>query len=161
MKIPDTKNIDRGIKTVAVFEALKGIIALIAGIILLRLVHDDLQLTAEKIVRHLHLNPIRYFPHLFLLGVSKITASKLHGYAAFAFFYSFVRFVEAFGLWRLKAWAEWFAILSGAIYIPFEIFGLFRHATFLKGGIFIFNLLIVLYLLYVRIVIRKSAKQIA
>ena len=159
MKIPDIKNIDRGIKTVAVFEALKGVIILIAGIILLRLVHDDLQSAAEKMVRHLHLNPARYFPHLFLDSVSKVTSSRMHAFAAFAFLYSSVRFVEAFGLWRLKAWAEWFAILSGAIYIPVEIFGLFRHATLLKGGIFIFNLLIVLYLVYVRVVIRKSGKH--
>ena len=159
MKIPDTKKIDRGIKTVAVFEALKGIIAFIAGIILIRLVHDDLQAAAERLVRHMHLNPLRFFPHLFLEGVSKIDPARLRAFAIFAFFYSCVRFVEAFGLWRLKAWAEWFAILSGAIYIPFEIFGLFRHATLLKVVILIFNLLIVLYLLYVRIVIRKSGKH--
>jgi hypothetical protein len=42
MNIPDTKKIDRGIRTVAVFEALKGIIVLIAGVILIRLVHADL-----------------------------------------------------------------------------------------------------------------------
>ena len=159
MKIPDVKNIDRGIKTVALFEALKGVIVFIAGIILIRLVHDDLQAAAERLIRHMHLNPLRFFPHLFLEGVSKINPSRLSAFAAFAFFYSCVRFVEAFGLWRLKAWAEWFAIISGAIYIPFEVIGLFRHATLLKGSIFIFNLIIVLYLIYVRIVIRKSVKQ--
>ena len=161
MEIPVTKNIDRGIRTVAVFEALKGIIVLIAGIILIRLVHDDLQAAAERFIRHMHLNPLRFFPHLFLEGVSKINPSRLRAFAAFAFFYSCVRFIEAYGLWRIKAWAEWFAIISGAIYIPFEVLGLIKHATLFKVGIIIFNLFIVLYLIYVRIVIRKEAKEIS
>ena len=159
MKPPDIEKIDKGIRAVAIFEALKGLVALIAGIILIRLIHDDLQAAAERLVRHMHLNPLRFFPHLFLEGVSRINPARLRAFAIFAFFYSCVRYVEAYGLWRLKAWAEWFAIISGAIYIPFEIIGLFRHATLLKGSIFIFNLIIVLYLIYVRIVIRKSVKQ--
>jgi uncharacterized membrane protein (DUF2068 family) len=159
MKIPDNKKIDRGIKTVAVFEASKGVIAFVAGIILIRLVHDDLQAAAERLVLHLHLNPLRFFPHLFLEGVSRINPTRIRAFAIFAFIYTCVRFVEAFGLWRLKSWAEWFAIISGAIYIPFEIFGLLRHATLFKGGIFIFNLLIVLYMIYVRIINRKSGKH--
>jgi uncharacterized membrane protein (DUF2068 family) len=89
-----------------------------------------------------------------------VTPARLHALAAFAFIYSCVRFVEAFGLWKLKGWAEWFAILSGGIYIPIEIIGLFRHATLLKGSIFIINFLIVSYLVYVRIILRKSKKQI-
>lgn len=161
MKIPDTKNIDRGIRTVAVFEALKGVIVFIAGIILIRLVHDDLQAAAERLLRHMHLNPLRFFPHLFLEGVSRINPARLRAFAAFAFFYSCLRFVEAFGLWKLKTWAEWFAIISGAIYIPFEIFGLFRHATFFKAAILIINVFIVCYMIYVRLIVRKSVKQIS
>ena len=108
----------------------------------------------------MHLNPLRYFPHLFLQGVSRINPARLRAYAIFAFVYTTIRFVEAFGLWKLKTWAEWFAIISGAIYIPFEILGIIRHATLLKGSILFFNLFIVVYLIYVRIINRNSGQHI-
>ncbi|MCZ7627423.1 MAG: DUF2127 domain-containing protein [Candidatus Methylomirabilis sp.] len=38
--------------------------------------------------------------------------------------YASVRFVEAYGLWLERRWAEWFAAVSGGIYIPFEIYEL-------------------------------------
>lgn len=158
MKIPGKKNIEKGIRTVALFEAFKGMIILLAGFALLRLVHRDLQIVADQIVRHLHMNPARHYPRIFLDAVAGISDSRIKYLAVFAFLYSVVRFVEAYGLWHLKVWAEWFAILSGGIYIPIEIVGLFRHATIIKGSVFVINLFIVLYLIYVRIIIRKSSQ---
>jgi uncharacterized membrane protein (DUF2068 family) len=156
--LPGKKNITKGIRTVALFEAFKGIIILLAGFALLRLVHGELQLIADHIVRHLHMNPARHNPHIFLDAIAGMTDSRIKYLAVFAFLYSVVRFIEAYGLWHLKTWAEWFAILSGGIYIPIELIGLFRHATITKGSIFAINLFIVLYLIYVRSFIRKFPK---
>ena len=160
MIVPDKKNIAKGIRTVALFEAFKGIIILLAGFALLRLVHGELQLIADHIVRHLHMNPARHNPHIFLDAIAGLDDSKIRYLAALAFLYSVVRFVEAYGLWYLKTWAEWFAIISGGIYIPIELIGLFKHATLIKGSIFVINLFIVLYLIYIQIIIRKSAREL-
>lgn len=151
------KNIERGIRAVALFEAFKGMIILIAGFALLSIIHRDLQTVAEEIVRHLHMNPARHYPRIFLDSLANI---KIINLAGFAFLYSVIRFIEAYGLWHLKIWAEWFAILSGGIYIPIELIGLFRHATIIKGSIFIINLFIVFYLIYVRFIIKKSGPGI-
>ncbi len=63
--------------------------------------------------------------------------------------YAIVRFVEATGLWLEKEWAEWFALLSGAMYMPWEIYEIIRHSDDkIRWTIFIFNILIVLYLLW-------------
>jgi uncharacterized membrane protein (DUF2068 family) len=75
--------------------------------------------------------------------------------AALAALYSTIRFVEAYGLWRLKPWAEWFAIISGSIYVPVEIYEIVMHVTWLRVTVLIFNLAIVAYLVYVRIWVRK------
>jgi Predicted membrane protein len=158
--VPGKKNIAKGIRTVALFEAFKGIIILLAGFALLRLVHGELQLIADHIVRHLHMNPARHNPHIFLDAIAGLDDSKIKYLAAFAFLYSVVRFIEAYGLWHLKTWAEWFAIISGGIYIPIELIGLFKHATLIKGSIFVINLFIVLYLIYIQIIIRKSAREL-
>lgn len=155
----DQRNINKGIHTIAIFEAFKGIIVLIAGFAILQLVHGELQLIADGIVKHLHMNLARHNPHIFLEAITRITDSKIRLYAAFAFIYSVIRFIEAYGLWHLKPWAEWFAILSGGIYIPVEIIGLFRHATVIKGSIFLINLFIVLFLVYIRIIIPKPSGE--
>lgn len=159
MKNIDRKKIEKGIHTIAIFEAFKGIIILIAGFALLRLVHGELQTIADNLVKHLHLNPARHNPHIFLDLIAGVSDSKIRLLALFAFFYSIVRFIEAYGLWRIKPWAEWFAILSGGIYIPVELIGLIRHATFIKGSVFIINLSIVLFLLYIQVINRKTTNN--
>src|SRR4051794_11518087 len=128
-------NIVRGVRTVAVVEALKGALVLIAGFGLLSLVHHDLQAVAERLVRQLHLNPARHYPRVFIEAASRTSDSRLRTLAALAFLYAVMRFVEAYGLWHLRAWAEWFGIISGSIYLPIEVYGLFKHPTWVKGTV--------------------------
>ncbi len=57
--------------------------------------------------------------------------------------YGLVRFVEAYGLWRGRRWAEWFAAVSGGIYIPFELYELFRGTIWLSLSALLANVFIV------------------
>jgi uncharacterized membrane protein (DUF2068 family) len=68
--------------------------------------------------------------------------------AKLAFAYSLLRFAEAYGLWKARTWAEWIAFLSGTILLPLEIRELMRGVTLLRSGVFIVNLIIVGYMLY-------------
>jgi len=139
-----------GVRTVAVFEGLKGVLVLVAGFGLLSLVHRDLEEVAEHLVRIIHLNPARHYPRIFIEAANHTDDNRLKLYAAVAFLYSSLRFVEAYGLWRSRAWAEYFAIISGGAYLPLEIMELARKPTFLKAGVLIVNAIIVLYLIHVR-----------
>jgi uncharacterized membrane protein (DUF2068 family) len=140
-----------GVRVVALFEALKGTLVLLAGFGLLSLVHRDLEDLAERLVRHSHLNPASHYPRVFVEAASRMNDTRLRTLAALAFAYSVVRFVEAYGLWHMRAWAEWFAILSGCLYLPVELYELFEQPTHLRGLILFFNAVIVAYLLYVRL----------
>ena len=146
-----------GIRAVAVFEAAKGTVVIVAGLGLLSLLHRDAQHAAETIVRHLHLNPARHYPRVFIEAAARTTSSRLWLLAAGAFAYSAVRFIEAYGLWRLRPWAEWFAILSGGLYLPVEIYELIRHPTPVKAAILIGNATIVGYLIHVRLAAQRGA----
>ena len=64
--------------------------------------------------------------------------------------YAIIRFAEAYGLWRARAWAEWFALISGTIYVPFEIHALFHHPNPIKWAILFINIAIVLYMARLR-----------
>ena len=61
-----------------------------------------------------------------------------------------MRFIEAYGLWQVRAWAEWFAIVSGGVYLPIELYELVRHATGVKAVVLVVNTGIVAYLVYFR-----------
>ena len=152
--IPD---LPRGMRVVAMFEALKGVLVLIVGFGLLSLLHRDLEDTAENIVRHIHLNPARHYPRVFIEAAAHVDDARLRMLAALAFLYSAVRLVEAYGLWRMKAWAEWFAILSGAIYLPIEAYKLFERPTWTKGMVLLVNAAIVAYLARVRLLRRGGS----
>jgi uncharacterized membrane protein (DUF2068 family) len=149
-------NIARGIRVVAVFEALKGVLVLSAGLGLLSLVHHDLQATAERLVRHSHLNPARHYPRIFIEAASHMNDSRLRSLAALAFLYAAVRFIEAYGLWQMRVWAEWFAIIAGSLFLPVEAYEMFRRATWMRGIVLLTNLFIVAYLVNVRLLSRRG-----
>jgi uncharacterized membrane protein (DUF2068 family) len=138
----------RGLRVVAVLEGAKGGLVLVTGFGLLAFIHRDLHSAAEKIVRHLHWNPARHYPRIFLEAAARITDTQLLLLALSAFLYAVVRFVEAFGLWRRKRWAEWFAVLSGGIYIPVELFEVVQRVSWARLTVLSVNLAVVAYLGY-------------
>ncbi|MDQ5836268.1 MAG: DUF2127 domain-containing protein [Acidobacteriota bacterium] len=145
------KEIEAGVRAVAFFEALKGTLVLVAGFGLLSLVHRDLEDLAERLVQHSHLNPASHYPRVFIEAAARTSDARLRTLAAMAFAYSTVRFVEAYGLWKMRAWAEWFAIISGCVYLPIELYELIERATLIRAGVLVVNAAIVAYLLYVRL----------
>ncbi len=124
---------------------------LLAGFGLLSLLHKDVGDVAERVVERFHMNPARHLSQVFIQAASKVTDAKLWAMAAGAAAYSAVRFVEAYGLWHMRVWAEWFALLSGAIYLPWEILELIERPTRIHWAVFLSNLAIVLYMLYIRV----------
>jgi uncharacterized membrane protein (DUF2068 family) len=60
-----------------------------------------------------------------------------------------VRWVEAGGIWFNKSWAQWLAVFSGFIYIPFEINELIHRFSWVMILILLVNVMVVSYLLFV------------
>lgn len=136
----------QGLRLVAALEALKGAIVLVAGFGLLSLLGRDAAQLAEHLVARLHLNPAHHYPHIFIEAMGNVNDRNLVLLACLAALYASIRFAEAYGLWCQRRWAEWLAALSGAIYVPVEIYELWHHATWLKAGALAVNLAIVAYM---------------
>ena len=137
-----------GLRVVAVFEGAKGGLVLVTGLGLLAFIHRGLHIAAEEVVRHLHLNPARHYPRIFLDAAARVTDTQLWILAVSAFLYVVVRFIEAFGLWHRKLWAQWFGALSGGIYIPMELLEVTRGLSWAKVAVLSVNSAIVAYLAY-------------
>ncbi|MBI3879170.1 MAG: DUF2127 domain-containing protein [Verrucomicrobia bacterium] len=135
-----------GLRAVALFEVAKGLLVLLAGLGALALVGENVQEVAEKIVRRGHLNPAHHYPRIFIEAAGQFNDSGLFLLAVAAAVYAAVRFVEGYGLWRERHWAEWFAVISAALYVPLEVYEMIKHPTWVKATLISINLVIVFYL---------------
>ncbi len=137
---------EKGIRAIAVYEAVKGLIGLLAGFGLLALINRDISDFAEDLIGFLHLNSEGRLANRIVETITKLNPANIKIFFAIALVYATKQFIEAYGLWRLRAWAEWVAIASGLIYIPIEIYELIHKPTFTRAAILIFNIGIVVYL---------------
>ena len=148
-----------GLRTVAMLEFTKGVVVLALGWELVSLSNRDVDFSdlAWALLDGLHLNPVHHFSRYFLDLAGRLDAVNMKLVALGALGYSILRFLEAYGLWNGLVWAEWFALLSGAGYLPFEIYGLLlKKATPIRWLVLIVNLIIVIYMAYIRIQARWS-----
>lgn len=113
---------------------------LVAGVGLLSLVHRDLGELATRLVLHTHLNPASHEPRIFIAAASDLQSSRLRLLAIGAAAYAALRFLEAYGLFRQRPWAELLAAASGAVYVPFELLHLVRRPDWLGAVLFLANL---------------------
>jgi uncharacterized membrane protein (DUF2068 family) len=136
-------------------EFTKGLLVLLAGFGVLSLVHRDAWDVAESFLEWLHISPDTHYAQVFLNLADQVTDAKLWAVAIGAAAYSALRFVEAYGLWRERAWAQWLALASGAIYLPFEVYELTRRLDLVHVSIFLVNLAVIVYLVFLRLEARS------
>lgn len=137
------------LRAVATFELTKGLIVLLAASGILLVMHrQDPWDIADGLLRLLHISPDHHFAQVFLDWADSLTDAKLWTVAGVATSYSLLRFVEAYGLWYARAWAEWIALISGTLYLPFEIYKLIHRQSFFHIAVLLINLAVVLYMIY-------------
>ena len=154
-RIDDPAHI-KGVRTVATVEFTKGVVVVLAGLGVFSMRHKDIWGVAESLLEFFHVNPHHHYVGIFIDLVSKVSDVRLWKIAVVASVYTILRFVEAYGLWYVRSWAEWMAIISGSIYIPFEIADLLRRPDWLRSLIIVINVGIVLYMLMLRL---EAAKK--
>jgi uncharacterized membrane protein (DUF2068 family) len=157
-----------GLRTVAVFEALKGLAVLALCVVLLSLLHKDLNVVVDQLTDWLRLNPDSRVADWFYQLADRTTGRGIWTAVGVGLVYATGRFVEGYGLWNQRQWAEWFAVISGAMYVPFEVIALFAHPHWTRLAVLLGNVIVVLYILRIlienrreRCCIREAAKAAA
>ncbi len=128
------------LRAVAAFEAAKGVAALLSAGGLGWLGAPALQRTVETLALRLGM-PLDGARLAWLERM--LDPHTLHLAMAILALYASLRFVEAWGLWRMRAWASWLGCIGAAIYLPFEIRELIRSPGWLPATVFAVNLAIV------------------
>jgi uncharacterized membrane protein (DUF2068 family) len=138
--------LNEGLRAVALFEAFKGTLALLAAGGLFYLIPHDLRQVAVELVGRLHLNAGKSYPNIFVRILEDTSNAQLWLIGCLVVLYALVRFIEAWGLWRSRRWAEWLAAVSGAIYVPLELYELFRGFSWIKLAALAANLAVVAFM---------------
>jgi len=131
---------------VAVFEAFKGTLAVLAACGVFYLIPHDLRHLAVELVGRLHLNAGKSYPNVFSRLLEDTSNAQLWLIGCLVIVYAVVRFVEAYGLWHARRWAEWLAAVSGGIYIPFELYELARGISWIKLTALALNVIVVAFM---------------
>lgn len=129
----------RGLHAVALFEAAKGALALLAATGMEWLGPAPLQRALDALLALLHLDPAHGSPAWL---AHALNPDAVHLAAAVAVLYGAMRLVEAWGLWRARAWACWLG-LSAALYLPFDVYAFVLHRHWLEAVAVAINLLVV------------------
>jgi len=148
----------RVLRAVAALEFFKGVFVVVMGVCALALVHKDAWLIAESLLTRLRISTDRRSAQIFLDFADSVTDARLWAAASVALAYAVLRFTEAYGLWKARTWAEWVALVSGALLLPLEVRELFRGITFWRCALLIGNLAIVCYMLYVILQNRRERR---
>ena len=132
---------------IAGFKLFKGVLLLIVAFGALRLIHKDVYEVVLRWVDRLRVDPDNAFIHKILVKSFGIEAKQLKAISAGTFFYATILLTEGTGLLMRKHWAEWFTVISTAVFIPLEVYELFERFTWVRVGVFIVNIAIVWYLI--------------
>jgi uncharacterized membrane protein (DUF2068 family) len=148
----DSSGHKKGLRTVASIEFIKGLLVLAASFGFIEIIRKniDVEDAAQNLLYFLHIDPDRRLSQAFIDAAGRMMDANVATVLAIALVYSSLRFIEAYGLWRARVWAEWLAIVSGAVYLPFELYNLIRRPTLAHWVILLVNIVVVLYIAWVR-----------
>jgi uncharacterized membrane protein (DUF2068 family) len=148
----------QALRTIAAMEFAKGIAVLAAAVSLYWVDPTDV---VGGFLDFLHVSPDHHIAQMLLRSADTLGKLSMGSVIAAACVYSGLRFAEAVGLWKARAWAEWIALVSGAIYIPFEIYKLAHKVSLFHAGVLLINLAVVAFMFYLRIYLPRLQKVIA
>jgi uncharacterized membrane protein (DUF2068 family) len=131
---------------IALFKLLKGILLVIVAIGALRMLHKDVSAMVMHWIDVLRVDPDNRFIHRIIERSFGIHAKQLKEISAGTFFYSGILLTEGIGLLMRKHWAEWFTVISTGVFIPLEVYEMYRRFTWIRLLVMLVNIGIVWYL---------------
>jgi uncharacterized membrane protein (DUF2068 family) len=141
---------DRWLIIIGTFKILEGVLFVLLGLGVVRLLHRDIGDMLLRAAMALRLDTESRFVNLLLEKVQLLTPHKMRLISVGIFLKAGLDFVEGIGLALEKSWAEWLTIGLTASFLPWEIFEIAKHFTWMKVGITLLNVLVLIYLVWVQ-----------
>jgi uncharacterized membrane protein (DUF2068 family) len=139
---------DRGLLAIAAFKLVKSVFFFCVGMGALHFVGKDMGDEALKLAHILHQDPEHKLVALVLKKVDLIDNHRLRQIGFGTFAYSALALTEGIGLLLERTWAEYLTLSITIAFVPWEVYELFEHATWIKAGLFAINLAVLGYLVW-------------
>src|SRR5438445_12408963 len=143
-----TKQHHSGMVLIAGFKVLKGLLLLIVGLGLLKLVHTDIATLFARLLEALHLNADSRILHRLVLKVDALQPHSVLMMSLVSLAYATLLLTEGVGLWFEFSWAAYLTVISTSLLLPFELYEVIDRITGLRIGLLLLNLVIALYRVY-------------
>ena len=159
MELPTVQNADSsraGLMAIGIFKLIKGLLLVVAGIGMFKLVHHDIVEVLSRWVGLVHVDPDNKYFQKVVTKLWSVDDRKLEEVGAGTFFYAGLFLTEGLGLVLRKAWAEYFIIIVTGSFIPVEVYLMTQHPTAARVVATLVNIGIVWYLVAHRLGDRKK-----
>lgn len=125
---------------------LKGALLFVLAVGLASLVHRDLGAVLLRIATAANLDVDRRYIAWLIHEVAQVKPRQMMGVSVAAFAYSALCFIEAAGLHLRRRWAEYLTALATTLFMPFEVFEIYRRPTPFRIATLVLNAAIAAYL---------------
>ena len=142
-----TKQHHTGLVLIAGFKVMKGLLLLLVGLGVLRLVHAETATLFSRLLEALHLNAESHILHDLVLQVDALRPETLLTVGVVSMIYAGLLLTEGLGLWFERSWAAYLTVISTSLFIPFELYEIIQRITAMRVGLLLVNLAIVVYLI--------------
>jgi uncharacterized membrane protein (DUF2068 family) len=139
---------DRGVLLIAIFKLFKCALLLSLGIGALTLLHKNVESALTDLLATLHVDHNNRYLHGLVVRLGLADDRKLTAIGAGSFFYAALMATEGIGLLLRKRWANYLTIIATALFIPLEIYELFKKFGLARLAILVVNIAVVGYLAY-------------
>jgi len=136
------------LRLIAVFKFFKAALLIALGVGLFRALHKDIGSVLEHWAEALRLDPGSHFLNEVLARAARVSPGQVKQLGVGSFLYAGLFLAEGTGLWLRKRWGEWLTIIITGSLVPVEIFEIHRHPSWVKVGVLVVNVGIVVYLIY-------------
>jgi uncharacterized membrane protein (DUF2068 family) len=136
------------LRWIGAYKLLKGVLAILGGLLVLRLMHLDLPEIVTHWMSRLSIRPHSALGEFILRKVIAIQGRRLAVLAVMLFAYTPIAFAEGIGLLMRRTWAEWLTVVTTAGMVPLELYELARRFTWVRAAILVLNILVVVYLIW-------------
>jgi uncharacterized membrane protein (DUF2068 family) len=145
-----------GFRVIGAFKLLSAVLLAAMGVGIFKVVNRDLGEVLNNLALSFRLDPGNHFIHSIIANVSGIDRAHLHALGVGTFFYAIVHVIEGVGLLLKRRWAGYVTVFVTSSLLPFEGYEVFRKADALRVGALILNLAIVVYVIIMLRLERRS-----
>jgi uncharacterized membrane protein (DUF2068 family) len=155
---PRTSRHNGWLALIALFKLCQALLFAAIGVGALNLLGKDVGDVLTQLAHMFHFNPESRLVDFVIAQADRLDDNLLRRIGAVVFLYAALDLLEGIGLYLEKVWAEYLTLLITASFLPFELYEFYRRVTWLRSAVFLVNILVFLYLLWMVWTRRKSLR---